>query len=73
MPLSRCGIDAFLLAQVGLGHCALIARIGESGDPIFVGERATFTASSAGEIWLGVNDLDPGNNAGEFLVDVCLR
>lgn len=55
------------------GHGALIAKIGAAGAPIFIGDSTTFTAPSGGEIWLGVNDIDPGNNAGEFAVDVCLK
>jgi len=44
-----------------------------TGAPIFIGDSTTFTAPTGGEIWLGVNDIDPGNNAGEFAVDVCLK
>ncbi|MCK4826716.1 hypothetical protein KA005_63860, partial [bacterium] len=47
-------------------------RIGASGDPIFIGTSTTFTAPTGGEVWLGVNDNDPGNNAGGFVVNVCL-
>jgi hypothetical protein len=54
------------------GHEALIARIGASGDLIFIGTSTTFTAPTGGEVWLGVNDKDPGNNAGGFVVNVCL-
>ena len=55
------------------GHEALIARIGAAGDPIFIGTSTTFTAPTGGEVWLGVNDIDPGNNAGGFVVNVCLE
>ena len=54
------------------GHGALIARIGAAGTPIFIGNNTTFTTPTGGEVWLGVNDIDPGNNAGEFVVEVCL-
>ena len=54
------------------GHEALIARIGAAGDPIFIGTSTTFTAPTGGEVWLGVNDIDPGNNAGGFVAEVCL-
>ncbi|MBN1322427.1 MAG: DNRLRE domain-containing protein [Methanotrichaceae archaeon] len=54
------------------GHAALIARIGASGTPIFIGTSTTFTAPAGGELWLGVNDIDTGNNFGKFVAQVCL-
>jgi len=39
--------------------------------PIFIGSNATFTAPEGGELWLGVNDKDPGNNAGLYVAKVC--
>jgi hypothetical protein len=53
------------------GHDSLIARIGAEGLPIFIGSNATFTAPEGGELWLGVNDKDPGNNAGLYVAKVC--
>ena len=53
------------------GHDSLIARIGAEGLPIFIGSNITFTAPEGGELWLGVNDKDPGNNAGLFVAKVC--
>lgn len=53
------------------GHDSLIGRIGAEGVPIFIGTNSTFTAREGGELWLGVNDKDPGNNAGEYVAKVC--
>jgi len=53
------------------GHESLIAGIGAEGLPIFIGSNATFTAPEGGELWLGVNDKDPGNNAGQYVAKVC--
>lgn len=55
------------------GHDSLIARIGAEGLPIFIGNKTTFTALEGGELWLGVNDKDPGNNAGQYVAKVCWR
>lgn len=47
------------------GHGALIGRIG-SGAPFLVGEDLSATAATAGELSLGVNDLQSNDNTGSF-------
>jgi TIR domain len=56
------------LAQYSLvegSHAALLARIA-NGDPRVIGGGSAFTAESAGRLWLGVNDIGPDNNHGQF-------
>jgi hypothetical protein len=55
------------------GHGALIGKIGEDGKPFLVGEELTFTAESAGRLYLGVNDNDTKNNQGEYVAKVALK
>ena len=47
------------------GHGALIGRLG-SGAPFLVGEDLSATAATAGELSLGVNDLQSNDNTGSF-------
>lgn len=49
----------------------LIAGVG-AGRAVPVGTGATFTSDVAGELWLGPNDDDPTDNAGEMRVRVRL-
>lgn len=53
----------------GKAHAGLIARIGDE-KAFFVGSSYSFTADASGELILGVNDNDTGNNKGEFSVSV---
>ena len=55
-----------------LGHAALIARICEIGDIIFIGTNTSFVAPTDGELWLGINDYDSSNNLGEFVAEICI-
>ncbi len=55
-----------------MGHAALIARIGEAGDIIFIGTNTSFVAPTDGELWLGINDYDSSNNLGEFVAEICI-
>ncbi|MGB3459754.1 MAG: hypothetical protein WBB08_10805 [Halobacteriota archaeon] len=55
-----------------LGHAALIARIGETGDIIFIGTNTSFVAPTDGELWLGINDYDGSDNLGEFVAEICI-
>jgi hypothetical protein len=48
----------------------LLGRIGENGEPFYVGPQHQSKASQAGELWLGINDPDPAKNKGEFLCKV---
>jgi len=54
------------------GHAALIARIGATGTPFCVGTGTTFSTPTGGDLWLGINDTDTGNNSGSYAVEVCL-
>jgi len=47
----------------------LIAKIGDS-DPVFVGDRGSFTAPTSGRLYLGVNDDHLLDNSGEFRVTI---
>jgi hypothetical protein len=62
----------FPLPAGGLGpapcYC-LIGRIGE-GAPFFVGRSRNFTAEHGGRLFLGINDFDVSDNAGEFVAAV---
>ena len=49
------------------GHAGLIARIG-NGLPFYVGNSFEYVTDEPGELFLGVNDTDIGNNKGEFSV-----
>jgi hypothetical protein len=50
-------------------HAALIARVGTQ-PPFVVGSEHTFTAPIPGRLELGVNDVGPDNNSGQFDVTV---
>lgn len=50
---------------------ALIARVGESGSPFYVGSNKTpFQASETGILFLGINDFNMQDNTGEFLITI---
>jgi hypothetical protein len=48
----------------------LMGRIGETGDPFYVGPRYDANAPASGELWLGINDPEPSHNQGRFLCKV---
>ena len=54
-------------------HNSLIGRIGEDGAPFPVGSQLQSKADTDGRLFLGVNDIDVGNNAGEFTVTVTVN
>lgn len=45
----------------------LIARVGESGTPFFVGSHFQGLAQASGDLWLGINDPTPKKNVGRFV------
>jgi non-specific serine/threonine protein kinase len=47
-------------------HAALIGKVGDSGAPFVVGHAYGFTASDAGRLFLGINDVGVANNGGSF-------
>jgi hypothetical protein len=49
---------------------ALIGRIGEAGNPFYVGPRLTNSASSAGLLYLRINDDLLGDNAGQLKLEI---
>ena len=51
---------------------ALIARIGNS-PPLFIGNRRSVRAPFGGRLYLGVNDDNLSDNAGDFQVTVTVQ
>ncbi|NJL57229.1 hypothetical protein HC928_20380 [bacterium] len=47
---------------------ALMARIGDEGEPFFVGSGGTFTAENAGTLQFFINDDPTEDNAGGYIV-----
>ncbi len=54
-------------------HNSLIGRIGEAGAPFQVGSQLLFTADAEGRLFLGINDRDVANNAGEFTATITVN
>jgi Ca2+-binding EF-hand superfamily protein len=53
---------------------ALIARIGNAGAPIFIGDgRATTRLTTSGRLFLGVNDDHSADNNGQFNATITVR
>jgi hypothetical protein len=48
----------------------LIGRIGDEGEPFYVGASYDGVAEARGRLWLGINDDDLEDNAGQFTVHV---
>ena len=70
-PISPAGIQQVApgapLANAPAG--ALIGRVG-NGAPFFIGERNTVRMANAGQLFVGVNDGNVGDNEGSFQVTV---
>jgi hypothetical protein len=49
---------------------ALIGRIGPNGQPFGIGNLSTVTMPAAGPLFLGINDDELNDNAGEFRVQI---
>jgi hypothetical protein len=49
---------------------ALIGRVGESGEPFYVGGRATGYANEAGLLYLRINDDLLGDNEGRLRLEI---
>jgi arylsulfatase A-like enzyme len=47
---------------------SLLARIGEDGPPLLVGDHRALRADRSGEVFLGINDFDVADNTGAFRV-----
>ncbi len=54
-------------------HAALIGRIGDEGEPFYVGHSFTTTVQQPGELFLGVNDTGYDNNKGAFTATVTVQ
>jgi hypothetical protein len=54
----------------GVDHSGLIGRIGDAGSPFVVGGSDRFKPSTAGALFLGVNDTGVNNNDGTFVAHV---
>lgn len=53
-------------------HAALIAKVGNGGQPFLVGRGTTHRAADQGRLYLGVNDLAVMDNSGDYQVDLVL-
>lgn len=49
---------------------ALIARIGQNGQPFAIGNQASVPMPETGQLFLGVNDDNLSDNQGEFRVEI---
>ena len=58
-----------------VNHGALLARVRRYGteDWVVIGTGKTFVANSSGQLELLLNDADPDNNVGYFVVKVTVR
>ena len=54
-------------------HNGLIGRIGEAGTPFQVGSQLQSIADTEGRLFLGINDTDVANNAGEFTATITVN
>ena len=54
-------------------HNGLIGRIGEAGEPFQVGSQLQSIADKEGRLYLGLNDVDVANNAGEFTATITVN
>lgn len=54
-------------------HNSLIGRIGEDGAAFQVGSQLQSKADTDGRLFLGINDVDVANNAGEFTATITVN
>jgi arylsulfatase A-like enzyme len=65
--------QAFPLPAAGAGPApcyALIGKVGEDGEPFYVGAKISRLAPRSGPLFLGVNDFNHADNAGQFVATV---
>jgi len=62
-PNCRCNV------MMGVSHAALIGRIGGS-EPFFVGDQFHHRVGESGTLYLGINDVDLGDNSGTLHVKI---
>ena len=49
---------------------ALIGRVGTNGPVFAIGDQASLTVQENGQLFLGINDDETGDNRGEFRVKI---
>ena len=49
---------------------ALIGRVGPNGPVFAIGDQASLTVQESGQLFLGINDDETGDNRGEFRVKI---
>jgi hypothetical protein len=64
-PKCSCNVLA------GVSHAALIGKIGDS-NPFLVGNTFTQTMGESGDLLLGINDTQVGDNSGSLKVEIIL-
>jgi hypothetical protein len=63
----KCGCNVIM----GVSHAALIGKIGDN-DPFLVGNSFKQTMGEAGDLFLGINDTQLGDNSGSLKVEIIL-
>jgi hypothetical protein len=64
----RPAVPSYPLPQVPGG--ALVGRVGESGEPFYVGARTTVYVDRSGYLFLRINDDLLGDNVGTMTVEI---
>jgi hypothetical protein len=54
----------------GVNHNGIIGKIGDTGEPFFIGAKRNFRAPATGRLFLGVNDTGVANNTGAYQATV---
>jgi hypothetical protein len=49
---------------------ALIGRVGPNGPVFAIGDQASLTVQETGQLFLGINDDETGDNRGEYRVKI---
>jgi hypothetical protein len=57
--------------MMGVSHAALIGKVG-SNNPFLVGNSFTQTMGETGDLFLGINDTQFGDNSGSLKVEIIL-
>ncbi len=69
------GIEGFTLYNFvpGFKQGSLLGKIGKDGEWFLVGNGQTITCQESGSLYLVVNDNDPSNNSGYFIVEYYIK
>jgi len=65
-PVCRCNV------LNGVSHAALLGRIGDQ-EIFFVGDQFHHRVGEEGTLYLGINDVDLGDNSGSLQVEVTIH